>query len=131
MRSRGLIAIAGAALGLAWQGGRVMAQTAPPGHLPAPAPQHRLFGHRPTSTTAGSRVPFAGAIIGNKRTHVYHLAGAKGSLPAEKNRVYFHSEAEARAAGYHPAGQRRTTPRRARPHAAPPARALCGSGNGR
>ena len=87
MRSRGLIAIVGAALGLAWQGGGAMAQTAPPGHLPAPAPHHRLFGHRPTGTTAGSRVPFAGAIIGNKRTHVYHLAGAKGSLPAEKNRA--------------------------------------------
>ena len=115
MRSRGLIALAGAALGLAWQGGGAMAQTAPPGHLPAPAPHHRLFGHRPTGTTAGSRVPFAGAIIGNKRTHVYHLAGAKGSLPAEKNRVYFHSEAEARATGYHPAGQRRTTPQGARP----------------
>lgn len=46
-----------------------------------------------------------GAIIGNKNTKVYHLAGERGALPAEKNRVYFSTEAQARAAGYHAAKQ--------------------------
>jgi hypothetical protein len=34
---------------------------------------------------------------------VYHV-GTGGRLPAPENRVYFRSEAEARAAGYHRAG---------------------------
>lgn len=46
----------------------------------------------------------AGPIIGNKNSHVYHLQAAVESLPAEKNRVYFQTEAEAQAAGYHKAG---------------------------
>lgn len=45
-----------------------------------------------------------GQIIGNKNSKVYHLPGAGGNLPAEKNRVYFKTEAEAKAAGYRPAG---------------------------
>ena len=45
-----------------------------------------------------------GTIIGNKNSKVYHLPGAGGNLPAEKNRVYFKTEAEAKAAGYHAAG---------------------------
>jgi hypothetical protein len=114
-----LMAIVGAALALAWHGGGVAAQTTP-GHPPASAPpvvRHGLFGHRRSSgATAGSRAPFAGAIIGNKRTRVFHLPGEKGSLPAEKNRVYFHSVAEATAAGYHPAGQRQTGSMGHRPH---------------
>src|SRR5437879_5401979 len=110
MRKRMLIAIVGAALALAGHGGGVAAQPAP-GQPPASAPpvvHHGLFGRRHGSgVSTGSRAPFAGAIIGNKRTHVYHLPGEKGSLPAEKNRVYFHSVAEATAAGYHPAGSHR------------------------
>jgi metal binding Ada-like protein len=118
MRYWMLIAIVGTALALAGHGGGVAAQPAP-GQPPASAPpvvHHGLFGRRHSSVTAGSRAPFAGAIIGNKRTHVYHLPGEKGSLPAEKNRVYFHSVAEATAAGYHPAGQHRTGSMGRHPH---------------
>ena len=45
-----------------------------------------------------------GQIIGNKNSHVYHLPGDKGALPAPQNRVYFSSAAAAQAAGYHAAG---------------------------
>lgn len=47
---------------------------------------------------------FAGNIIGNKNTHVYHMPGDPGALPAPKNRVYFHTQAQAIAAGYHRVG---------------------------
>lgn len=47
---------------------------------------------------------FAGNIIGNKRTHIYHMKGDPGALPAEQNRVYFQTEAQAIQAGYHRAG---------------------------
>ena len=50
----------------------------------------------------------AGMIVGNKNTKVYHLAGDKGGMPSAKNAVYFRSEAQARSAGYRPAGTRRT-----------------------
>ena len=50
----------------------------------------------------GSAVAFQGAIIGNKATKVYHMPGDR-RLPMEKNRVYFRSELEAKAAGYRPA----------------------------
>ena len=46
----------------------------------------------------------SGRIIGNKNTHVYHMAGDMGNMPSPQNRVYFRSEAEARAAGYRMAG---------------------------
>lgn len=52
----------------------------------------------------GEAASHAGQIIGNKNTKVYHMPGKGGSLPAEKNRVYFKTEAEAKAAGYHAAG---------------------------
>lgn len=45
-----------------------------------------------------------GPIIGNKNSHVYHV-GDDGHLPAERNRVYFQTESDAKAAGYHPGGQ--------------------------
>jgi hypothetical protein len=45
----------------------------------------------------------SGPIIGNKHTHVYHLASDTGSMPSAKNRVYFQTETEAQAAGYHAA----------------------------
>jgi competence protein ComEC len=44
-----------------------------------------------------------GDVIGNRRSMIYHVGGS-GRLPAPENRVYFRSEAEARAAGYRPAG---------------------------
>jgi len=44
-----------------------------------------------------------GQFIGNKRSHVFHLPGDKGTLPAPQNRVYFKSAAAAEAAGYHQA----------------------------
>jgi hypothetical protein len=46
---------------------------------------------------------FAGAYIGNKKTHVFHVPGGKSALPAPANRVYFKSAAQAIAAGYHQA----------------------------
>ena len=54
--------------------------------------------------TGSAAVP-AGQIIGNKKTHVFHVAGDHGSLPAPQNRVVFHSTAEAKAAGYRAAGE--------------------------
>ncbi len=45
-----------------------------------------------------------GQIIGNKNSHVYHMAGDKGNMPAPQNRVYFPNAAAAEAAGYHAAG---------------------------
>jgi hypothetical protein len=41
-----------------------------------------------------------GAIIGNRRTLIYHSSDSR-SLPVEENREYFTSEAEAIQAGYH------------------------------
>ena len=80
-------------------------QTHKPGIL------HRIFGHRPTTTTSGSmmgrRPMMAGNIVGNKRTHVYHMPGDRGQWPDPKNRVYFRTEADAQAAGYHRAGMGR------------------------
>ena len=45
-----------------------------------------------------------GQIIGNKNSHVYHMAGDRGAMPAPQNRVYFPNAAAAEAAGYHMAG---------------------------
>jgi|GEM_PF-195479 len=42
-------------------------------------------------------------VVGNKRTHVYTLVD-HGLLPAEKDRMYFQTESDAKAAGYHSAG---------------------------
>jgi micrococcal nuclease len=42
-----------------------------------------------------------GTVIGNIRTHIYHLPGQRGyDKVREKNRVYFPGEKEAAAAGY-------------------------------
>ncbi len=87
----------------------------------APAPAHqgvlgRLFGHHPkpmpgarpmpgTHPMTGRMNPMMGGVIGNKKTRVYHLPGDRGALPAPQNRVYFHTAAQARAAGYHAVGQ--------------------------
>ncbi len=89
--------------------GTLNAQTAPPAGSTSSAPPHRIIlGLR--RPAAGAVTPISGGIIGNKKTHVYHLAGEKGTLPAEKNRVYFRSEAEAQAAGFHAAGHRQARP---------------------
>lgn len=62
------------------------------------APHHGFLpGHHPIGG------PVLGRIVGNKRTHVYHLPGDR-NLPAPQNRVYFISEAAAVRAGYHRAG---------------------------
>jgi len=53
---------------------------------------------------------FALNIIGNKRTHIYHMKGDPGALPAEQNRVYFQTEAQAIRAGYHRAGHGKPVP---------------------
>ena len=83
------------------------AQT-PPTAAPA---HHGLLGgllHHPRTTTGqgqpGGMAPVTGGIVGNKKSHVYHLPGDRGALPAAQNRVYFRSEAEAQAAGFHRAG---------------------------
>lgn len=39
-------------------------------------------------------------LVGNRRTKKYHLAGQENYHISPANRVYFHSEAEAIAAGY-------------------------------
>lgn len=47
----------------------------------------------------------SGQIIGNRNSRIYHFSeGCKGQLPAEKNRVYFDNEAQAKAAGYRKSG---------------------------
>jgi hypothetical protein len=46
----------------------------------------------------------SGPIIGNRRTHVYHRPGEEGTLPSERNRVYFQTEDAAMKAGYHAMG---------------------------
>lgn len=58
----------------------------------------------PHSSGIGRMMAPHGQIVGNKRTKVYHLPGDKGSLPAPKNSVYFRTERDAIAAGYHAAG---------------------------
>jgi len=46
----------------------------------------------------------AGPVIGNRLSHIYHLPGqAHYGDVAERNRVYFESEAAAREAGFEPA----------------------------
>ena len=68
---------------------------------------HPMMGGRPTMM--GGRPMMGGSmmgsrIIGNKNSHVYHMPGDGGSLPAPQNRIYFSSAAAAQAAGYHAAG---------------------------
>jgi hypothetical protein len=73
-------------------------------HKPKPTTMtHHSMMHHPMAGTQGGGM-FAGKIIGNKNTHVYHVAGDPGALPAPQNRVYFHTEAQALAAGYRRAG---------------------------
>ena len=104
---------------LAFSLSAAFAQTTPP----APAHQgllSRLFHPKPKPGVyqsngsamhpMGSRPMMGGSsmmmghVVGNKKTHVYHLPGDSGSLPAPQNRVYFSSAAAAQAAGFHRAG---------------------------
>lgn len=66
--------------------------------------KQKLTGKKPES--------HAGQIIGNKNSKVYHLPGATGNLPAEKNRVYFKTEVEAKAAGFRAAGAKVEPPKK-------------------
>lgn len=93
------IAFAAAA---AFTAGVSFAQTA--NHTQTPQ-HHGLMSllHRPKPATAHKPL-FAGNIIGNKRTHVFHMPGDPGALPAPQNRVYFRTQAQAIAAGYHRVG---------------------------
>ncbi|MFL5338331.1 MAG: Ada metal-binding domain-containing protein [Geminicoccaceae bacterium] len=47
----------------------------------------------------------SGQFVGNKSTRIYRPA-TSGNLPSERNRIYFDTEEEAGAAGFHPAGTR-------------------------
>jgi hypothetical protein len=60
------------------------------------------FGTRPGMM--GGHSMMGGQFIGNKKSHVFHMPGDKGSLPSPQNRVYFSSAAAAQAAGYHASG---------------------------
>lgn len=107
----------------------------------APAPQHqsilhKLFGKkqpapmahpgmtgtmgRPMAPMHGGMTGYhVGSIIGNKNTHVYHLPGDTSSLPAPKNRVYFTTELQAMAAGYHKSGMTHSSTMTHKMHNAP------------
>ena len=65
-----------------------------PGHMMGGRPNYRPMG--------GGMM--GGSIVGNKNTHVYHMAGDRGAMPAAQNRVYFRNEREAEAAGFRRAG---------------------------
>ena len=52
---------------------------------------------------ASTASPETGGYIGNINTHKFHLPTC-GSLPAEKNRVFFDTRQEAIDAGYDPCG---------------------------
>lgn len=113
-------------------GGSALAQTPPP----PPPVHHGIFGKlfhprpKPVQPTAGSfghpgmmpghpgmighpgmggMTPMRGGVVGNKNSHVYHLPGDRGALPAPQNRVYFRSAAAAEAAGFHRAGGAHST----------------------
>ena len=101
MRSNHLFAILGAAALLTSFTGAVGAQPPTPPIVPN---MHGHSGMGGMRGRMGGQMSGMGSIIGNKNTKVYHLAGDKGNMPAEKNRVYFRTEREATAAGYHLAG---------------------------
>lgn len=58
---------------------------------------------QPAAAAAGGGQP-EGQYIGNQNSHVFHLPTC-GSLPAEKNRVYFRTRQEAIDAGHRPCGR--------------------------
>ena len=115
-------------------GGSALAQTPPPSHQgmlhnllhrhPAPQPMpghmmpngHMMPGHpgmmgypgmmpgRPGMMSGHMMPGMSGGIVGNKNTHVFHMPGDPGALPAPQNRVYFHTMQEAMGRGYRRAG---------------------------
>lgn len=92
--------IAAVALGMIVAAGAgAQTATAPPAHHGLLSRMGRRLRHIPHPMTAAS-----GRIIGNKRTHVFHVAGDNTQLPAPQNRIYFHSVAEAQRGGYRQAG---------------------------
>ena len=116
MQKRTLTAFALAAGLAAGLSGMAAAQTSAP---PTPPAHHGILGrlfhpHGQPAIAPGLHPGMApgrpgttaafGHIIGNKNSHVYHLPGDKGALPSAANRVYFSTEAQAIAAGYHRAG---------------------------
>ena len=96
-----LVAAASVLLGTTVTSGAQQTPPIAPGthHTTRMGGMHRQPGHAMTGS---------GQIIGNKSTKVYHLPGDNGNMPAEKNRVYFKTEREAMAAGYHVAGTKKT-----------------------
>ena len=115
---------------MALLGSSVLAQTPPPPSAPAhhgifsrffhPKPKPGMTtpmhsGMTPNHSLMGSHSPMGGSnamsgqYIGNKNSHVFHMPGDKGSLPAPQNRIYFPTAAAAEAAGYHAAGSGHTT----------------------
>jgi hypothetical protein len=87
-------------------------------------PGHSITGHPAItgrhSMMQGGTSAMTGQFIGNKNSHVFHMPGDKGALPAPQNRVYFASAAAAQAAGYHAAGSGRSmTSHKAMSHSAP------------
>jgi hypothetical protein len=103
MRSNQVIALLGAAALLASFAGGAGAQRPPV--TTTPDTHHKMGMGGMLGRMRGSMTGH-GQIIGNKNTKVYHLPGDTGNMPAEKNRVYFRSEREAVAAGYHVAGKK-------------------------
>ena len=125
------LTVSAALAALTLLGGSTMAQMTPP---PPPAhhsifskifhpkpgqPATGSFGH-PGTTMNGHMMPghsgmmggssmMHGGVVANKNSHVYHLPGDRGALPAPQNRIYFPTAAAAEAAGYHRAGGAHST----------------------
>jgi Metal binding domain of Ada len=82
---------------------------------PEPTEQQRVV--RSKDATMGMEPPLvvdrraevaghtSGQFVGNKSTRIYRPATSR-NLPSERNRIYFDTEEEAGAAGFHPAGNR-------------------------
>ncbi len=138
------VTISAALAAFAVLGGSALAQTPPP-----PPPVHhgifsKLFHPKPKTVQPatgsfgrpgmmtghpgmmgngrpgmGGMMPMHGGVVANKNSHVYHLPGDRGALPAVQNRIYFPSAAAAEAAGYHRAGGARSTMGRPMMHGSP------------
>jgi deoxyribonuclease I len=67
-----------------------------------PAPVAPWEFRHPSAATVAATIPAGrGVVIGNRNSHIYHVPGCEDySKVAERNRVYFRTEAEARAAGF-------------------------------
>ncbi|KLU16706.1 MULTISPECIES: endonuclease [Xenorhabdus] len=83
---------------MAQKGGEVQSRAPKPSHLHAENSQ--ISTQRMTSKTASNEI-----IKGNKNSQIYHFAHCAGyKTVADKNVIYFRSEAEAKKAGYRLAG---------------------------